>query len=134
MKITVAFEKPTYFRDTYHKLKNKLSDSEYLQCIGPRTVGSVMTNRLLKLPSSSSNWPIPPALGTLPYTPCTPWCPDVTFVDSPMVSIAAQVHSTMYYIHSDRLFSGHCFSGNDRFCRRKPLTTQFYLLTVESPI
>ena len=94
MKITVAFEKPTYFRDTYHKLKNKLSDSEDLQCIGPRTVGSVMTNRLLKLPSSSSNWPIPPALGTLPYTPCTPWCPDVTFVDSPMVSIAAQVRTT----------------------------------------
>ena len=42
--------------------------------------------------------------------------------------------SGTYYIHSDRLVSGHFFSGNDRFCRRKPLTTQFYLLTVESPI
>ena len=63
-----------------------------------------MTNKLLMLPSSSSNWPTPPALGPLPYTPCTPWCRDVTFVDSLMVSIAVQVRQVYYLFMLQNLF------------------------------
>ena len=39
----------------------------------------------------------------------------------------------LYNTGNDR-YSGHGYSGNDRFSGTKPLTTQFYLLLVESPL
>ena len=45
----------------------------------------------------------------------------------------AQVSWQLPHTGNDR-YSGHGYNGIDRFSGTKPLTTQFYLLLVESPL